>query len=159
MPRWIKPTEAHLRAYLSDVEIENLRASLSDTDKMDTVAMVIDAAVGIVRGKIAANRVNKLARGATVPPSLLRHAMALAVMDAMSRPASSIVDASGTRKAAADRAYTELDKVASAAKDAMRIEAPDDAEVETSDRWNRPGAAVILEAKTALLTRDTLDGL
>jgi hypothetical protein len=163
MSRWIKPTEAHLRAYLSDTELSNLRASLATEGAMDTVALVIDGAVDFVRGKIANNRTNSLARGSTIPKGLLRQCMAIAVMDSMSRAAASIIDASGARKAAADMAYKELDKVARGDKDSIRVEAPDADELDAdySSRWNLPGAMTVIETKrdAAEWTDTTMDGL
>lgn len=161
MARWIKPTEAHLRAYLSDQELTNLRGHLSDDDKLDTVAQAIDNAVHFVRGKVAQNRMNKMARGATLPASLIRFAMQIAVMDCMSRPAASIIDASGARKAAADRAHTELDKLARGDKDSIRIEQPDTDEIDStqSDRFAYPGAIKIIYTNgEPQMTRAALDG-
>ena len=161
MSRWIRPTEAHLRGYLSDTEIASFRETMADSDKVDTLAMVIDAACHQVRGKIAGNRINRLAAGATVPKSLLRHTMVLAMWDIMSRPGASVVDASGSRKRMAEEASKELDKIAEGAKDAIRVEAPDADELDADEnsRWNLPGALEIVASKTATLTEETLVGL
>ncbi len=107
---WLAITEAHLLSRLSGTELTKLRSAALGNGQADPVQPVIDEVSAYVRGFVG--RRYPLGEAGTIPQELLRAALALIVVELMSRVAGVVTDPKGERKSAADKAEELLQAVA-----------------------------------------------
>lgn len=148
---WIEITEAHLLTALSGTELTKFRAVALQSGQADPVQSVFDQVTGEVRGRVAACDRNELGEGNTIPSELLDAALALIVMRIMTRAAGVVIDPSGARKTAAERADKTLRDVAACL---LAVVQPVTA---TSDEVGRPNPSIT--ARTLTFRRDDQSGL
>ena len=109
MAAWRAPTETDLAAALSQREIDAFRQSPSATGAEDPVRAILAQSAGEVRAACRSNGRCRMGPEGTVPPSLMRAAVAIAAFDALKRLP---VPVGEDRRQAKDDALALLDKVA-----------------------------------------------
>lgn len=125
---WITPTENDLKTRLSGPELSAFRAAALDAGQDDPVDYVMDQAIDLVRGYVAACPRNVLGLAGTIPQKLLGALLDILVIDVMKRAGGLIVDADGERKKAKDEALRLLERVADGK---FAIEEPETEDTET----------------------------
>lgn len=85
MAAWRAPTETDLAAALSQREIDAFRQSPSATGAEDPVRAILAQSAGEVRAACRSNGRCRMGPEGTVPPSLMRAAVAIAAFDALKR--------------------------------------------------------------------------
>lgn len=96
---WIAITESHLLTRLSGTELAKLRGAALASGQADPVQPAIDEVSGYVRGFVG--RRYRLGDGNTIPQELLGAALAIVVVELMTRVAGVMIDPKELRKQAA----------------------------------------------------------
>ena len=150
MEIWRAITEADLLTQISGTELEALRGVVLADGQADPVQPSIDAITSKVRGYIAVNASNTLAADlSTIPPRLIDSAVALIIIQIMTRAGGTMIDPNGARKAAADEANLLFRDVASG-----RFSIADP----ISGTESKAGGATIVGPRTPRVTRDNMGG-
>ncbi len=118
---WVEITEADLVTKISGVELDTFRSAVLVDGQADPIQGIFDQITRQVRANVAACRRNVLGDGNTIPNELLDDALALIVMEIMSRPGGMSIDPKQTRKDRAAQAQRNLER---AAECKLAIEAP-----------------------------------
>lgn len=105
---WIALSDAKLLTRISGKELERLRAAALAAGQTDPVAEVFDTITRKVRSRVAANGSNRLGPAGTIPDELLDDALALCVVEVMTRPGGTMIDPESARAKAADTAERNL---------------------------------------------------
>lgn len=82
---WTTPTQADVLAALSGPERDAVQTAALAAGQADPVAAALATAVDEARGRIAANRENKLGLAGTIPATVLHHVVAIARWRMLSR--------------------------------------------------------------------------
>jgi len=150
MELWRAITEADLLTQISGTELEALRGVVLADGQSDPVQPSIDAVTAKVRGYIAANGSNTLSADlSTIPPRLIDSAVALLIIQIMTRAGGTMIDPEGARAKAADKADTLLRDVA-----AGRFSIADP----VSGTESKAGGATVVGPRTPRITRDGMKG-
>lgn len=110
---WIALTEEKLLTRISGPELAAFRSVALADGQADPVQGLFDAITRKVRSRVAACTQNKLGPEGTIPDEILSDALALCVMDIMTRPAGTVIDPNDARTKAATQAEQNLRDVAS----------------------------------------------
>lgn len=148
---WVTITEADLLTQISGDELEALREAALGAGQTDPVQPTINQVTNYVRGRVAACQQNTLGAGNTIPDELMAHALALIVLQFMTRPAGTVIQQSESRQKAAALAEDILRDVA---KCLVAIEQPATASDEVI-----ASPTPSISGNTRTMTRDTMDGL
>lgn len=149
---WRALTESDLLTQLSQTELDTFREVARDGTSDDPVAPVLEQVTDEVRGYIRACPQNSLGLDGTLPDSLIRSAVALAIMQIMSRAAGQIMDPDDERQGRADDAVALLNRVADCK---FGIEHP--TTIETGE--SSAGISIVKKNNKCRITGDSLDGL
>jgi len=150
MELWRAITEADLLTQISGTELEALRGVVLADGQADPVQPSIDAITAKVRGYIAANASNTLSADlSTVPPRLIDSAVALIIIQIMTRAGGTLIDPEGARAKAVDKADTLLRDVA-----AGRFSIADP----ITGTESKAGGATIVGKRTPRITRENMGG-
>lgn len=152
MATWRALTEADLLTQLSDTELATFRDVARDNRTADPVDPVLEQVTDEVRGYVRGCPKNSLGPAGTIPASLVRSAVSLAVLSIMSRAAGHIIDPEDERQGRADEAYALLGRVADCK---FGIEDPE----EVGDGESAGGITIVKKSNQCRMTGDSLDGL
>jgi len=110
---WKTITEADIVKQISGAELEALREVVLADGQADPVEGAISDITSEVRGYVAGNPKNDLDDDSTtVPDRLIRAAVALIIIDIMTRAGGTMIDPEGARQKSADKATALLKSVA-----------------------------------------------
>lgn len=157
MTHWITLDASHLAGSLAGAEIDAFQSAALADGQSDPVAELLDRMTRHVRGHVASGRWRMGPEG-TVPPALVRSAVALAAIDVMSRAAAAVIDDEArTRAGAAAAAQRTLDAVAARQ---MTVEDPDTGLLQPIDNTVEGGhGASVLASRRPAATHHTMKGL
>ena len=157
MSYWITLAESNLQASLSGSEIEAFKTAALAEGQADPVAELLARITLHVRGYVAAGKW-RMGPDGTVPPTLARAAVALCVMDVMSRPAAAVIDdEAGTRAKAGAAAQRTLE---AAAGRGMTVEDPDTGLLQPIENTVQGGhGASVLSSRPNTVNSQTMKGL
>lgn len=127
---WLALTEAHLLTRLSAKELEKLRLAASAGED-DPVQAVFDSVTGKIRAHIPAGWPRGTA--GTIPSEMMSYALALVVVEIMTRPGGTMIDPESQR---AKDAATAESKLLDLAAGKIQLVAPED---EADEDLSGPG--------------------
>ena len=153
---WITLSESNLQASLSGGEIESFKTAALAEGQSDPVAELLARITLHVRGYVAAGKW-RMGPDGTVPPTLVRSAVALCVIDVMSRPAAAVIDDEGkTRANAATAAQRTLEAVAARG---MTVEDPDTGALQPIENTVQGGhGASVLSSRPNTVNHQSMKG-
>ena len=147
---WRNITEADVLTKISGAELSGYRKAVLAGGQADPVQPSIDLVTAKVRGFVAGNSANTLSSDAAqIPDRLIGAAVALIIIEIMSRVAGKIIDPEGARRKDADEANRLLRDVAAGH---FSINDP------VSGRENTGGGASVVGRRAPRVNRQNLQG-
>ena len=120
---WITITETHLKTRLSDPELTAFKSVALAAGQANPVSEIIADVTNLIRGYVANCQRNRLGSDGTIPDKLLSSALAIIVMQVMTRAAGKVIDPNGVRQKASEDAIRLMEQVAGCK---FAVEIPDD---------------------------------
>jgi phage gp36-like protein len=135
---WKTLTPADLKRRFAAGELAALQRAKVDLDD-SAILVALQDVTALVRGYVAANRVNRLDVEGTLPATLVSCALDIALVDYSVGVAGVLLDAKGNRKAAREAALKLLQDVAAGR---FAVDQPDLATPAQPEQRARPGPSV-----------------
>lgn len=156
MSAWIILSETNLQAGMAGSEIESFKTAALADGQADPVAALLARITLHVRGRVAAGRW-RMGPAGTIPPTLERAAIALCVIDVMSRAAAAVIDdEDGTRAKAAEAGQRTLDAVSARE---VTVEDPDTGDLQPIVNTVQGGhGASVLSSRPSIVNSKTIKG-
>lgn len=148
---WITITEDHIKTRITGDELEAARTAALADNQPDPVADVVAQITREVRGYVAANPLNRIGQGQTIPDECLKSALALIVKELCGRLPGKVLLKDERQKANDDAVMFFRDVAAGK----FRIEQP---QVDTEEKISGP-ATQLVASRPRLATRERMQGL